>query len=343
MLRHFLFIIYFIPLLSFGQMHHKTEVLILMGSRFEITAYSEDTILLDSAIQTSINEIKRIENLISEWKETSLISKINKNAGIQAVEVPDELYFLIKRSIKVSNLTDGAFDISWAAARNIWKFDSNMTEIPDSGIIKSMINLVNYQNIILNEENKSVFLKEKGMAIGFGAIGKGYAANRAKYVMQQIGIDNGIVIAGGDLIAWGNAEEHKLWHIGIANPENPSKAIAWFEIGNMAVVTSGNYERFVMINGKRYSHIIDPRNCYPVEGLQSVSIICSDAELADALATAVFVMGKEKGMALINQLKGIECIMVDVEGNIISSDNLTINKYNPGQTQKPHKISIGNK
>ncbi|PLW93564.1 MAG: thiamine biosynthesis protein ApbE [Marinilabiliales bacterium] len=343
MLRPVFLFLALAPLLSFGQLKHKTEVLLLMGSRFEITPYSENESLLDSAIQIAINEIKRVESILSEWQENSKISEINKNAGIKPIEVSDELFGLIQRCIKVSDLTDGAFDISWAASRGIWRFDGSMTALPEPEIIEEMISLVNYKNIVLDKEKKTVFLKEKGMAIGLGAIGKGYAANRAKYVMQQAGIENGIVICGGDLITWGEPAEGKLWRIGIANPDNPSEAMAWFEVGPMAVVTSGDYEKFAMIDGKRYGHIIDPRTLYPVEGLRSVTIICPDAELADALATAVFVMGKINGMALINQLNGIECMMIDNEGNILSSDNLPINKYENGDKTEQHFIDIGTK
>ncbi len=324
-------------------MVHRTEVLLLMGSRFEITPYAANDSLVNASIQAAINEVKRIENMISEWIPGTIISTINENAGVKPVKVSPELFGLIKRCIKVSELTDGAFDISWAAARHVWKFDGSMTALPDQVLIDSMQYLVNYKQIVLNEKDTTVFLKQKGMAIGLGAVGKGYAANRMKVVMKQMGVESGIVIAGGDLITWGEPEPGKLWPIGIADPQNPHQAIAWFEVGPMAVVTSGDYEHFAMIDGKRYGHIIDPRTCFPVEGLRSVTIICPDAELADALATAVFVLGKNTGLALVNQLKGVECLIIDAEGNMISSDNLQLNRYSEGQTRKSHKILIGTK
>lgn len=324
-----------------AQQKHRTEILLLMGSRFEITPFADSDSLVEASITASIAEVKRIENLISEWIPESKVSEINNNAGIKPVVISDELFFLIKRCLKVSELTGGAFDISWAAARHIWRFDGSMSKLPDPIIIDSMKKLVNYHNIVLDEANKTVFLKQKGMAIGLGAIGKGYAAQRSKLVMQQMGVDNGIVIAGGDLIAWGKPADSELWPIGIANPNNPLEAIAWFGVGPMSVVTSGDYEHFATIDGKRYGHIIDPRTCFPVEGLRSVTIICPDAELADALATSVFVLGKESGLALVNQLKGVECVIIDNEGNMITSDNLTLNLYSTGQQQENHSITIG--
>jgi len=306
-------------------MKHRTEVLLLMGSRFEITPYAETDSLVEAGITAAIAETQRIEAFLSEWIPESAVSEINRNAGLKPVKITDELFGIIARSKKVSELTDGAFDISWAAARNVWKFDGSMTEFPEAHVTDSLKKLINYKNIELNEADKTVFLKEKGMAIGFGAIGKGYAANRCKIVMQQLGIQNGIVIAGGDLTAWGKPEGKAYWSIGIADPLNPEKARAWFNTPSGAVVTSGNYEHFTMFNGIHYAHIINPVTALPVENkLRSVTIVCPDAELADALATSVYVLGISNGLALINQLKGVECVIIDGEMRFHTSAGLNI-------------------
>jgi FAD:protein FMN transferase len=312
--------------LVIAQNHHRTEVILLMGSRFEITPYSPSDSLNDAAIAAAIAEVKRIESLISEWIPGSEISEVNRNSGIRPVKVDRELLSLVKRCIKVSELTEGAFDITWASARGIWRFDGSMTTLPDSVVIDSVLPLINYRNILLNDSAGTIFLKKKGMAIGLGAIGKGYAANCARNVMKKLGIASGIVIAGGDLITWGSPDEGKLWPIGIANPDDPLHAVAWLEVGETAVVTSGDYEKFVVINGKRYCHIINPTTGYPVSGLRSVTIICPDAELADALSTSVFVMGKEKGLALINQMKGIECVIMDDAEKLYTSDHIELHR-----------------
>ncbi|HRZ42758.1 MAG TPA: FAD:protein FMN transferase [Bacteroidales bacterium] len=319
-----------------AQLRHRTETLLLMGSRFEITPYSPSDSLNEAAIAAAIAEIRRIETLISEWIPESKISEVNRNSGIRPVQVSGELLGLIKRCIKVSELTDGAFDITWASARGIWRFDGSMTSLPDPAVIDSVLPYINYRNILINESDSSIFLVKKGMAIGLGAIGKGYAANCARNVMQKMGVSNGIVIAGGDLITWGHPEEGKLWPIGISNPSDPGQAVAWLEVGEAAVVTSGNYERFVVIGGKRYCHIINPASGYPVSGLQSVTIICPDAELADALSTSVFVMGRERGLALINQLKGVECVILDDAGQFFTSSHIQLNK---GKASTIHTIN----
>lgn len=340
-MKYFLLIILFLPIFLHAQMKHRTETILLMGSRFEITPFANSDSLVEKAIEATIAEIKRIENLISEWIPESEISKVNKNSGIKPVKVSKELFELVRRCLKVSNLTDGAFDISWAAARNTWKFDGSMNTLPSQQTLDSIAALINYKNIILNESDTSIFLSKKGMAIGLGSIGKGYAANRSKMIMKKMGVENGIVICGGDLIAWGTPDSNKLWNIGIANPSNPQHAIAWFEIGPMAVVTSGDYEHYVEFNGIRYSHIINPKTASPViNDLRSVTIIGPDAELSDALSTSVYVLGKEKGLELINQLKGIECIIIDKNFKFYSSKNIKLNFYGENEKQKDHFITI---
>ena len=312
-----------------------TEVLLLMGSRFEITAVSSNESKAREAIQQGINEIKRIEKLISSWDENSQTSAIRKNAGIRPVKVDQELFNLIRRSKKISDLTHGAFDISYASMDKIWKFDGSMKEMPDSAAVAASVSKINYKDIILDAENTTVYLKNKGMKIGFGAIGKGYAANKALGIMSKLGLDGTLVNASGDLISWGKDEGGKSWKIGISNPKQKDQIFSWLNIDETAIVTSGNYEKFVTINGERFSHIIDPRTGYPVKGLSSVSIICPNAELADALATSVFVLGKDAGLKLINNLKGIECILVTDDQKMLTSNNLDL-EYHKKQTSKHH-------
>ena len=216
-----------------------------------------------------------------------------------------------------------------------------MTHLPDSNTVAASVKKINYKNIILNPDKRTVFLKEKGMKIGFGAIGKGYAANKALEIMSQMNLEGALVNASGDLISWGKDEGGKEWKIGIMNPKEKDKIFSWLTIGETAVVTSGNYEKFVMIDGQAYSHIIDPRTGYPVKGLSSVTIICPNAELADALATSVFVLGKEKGLALINHLKGIECLLVNDDQELFTSENLHLDYIKKPIAKNKYQIKIG--
>ncbi|SDS43501.1 thiamine biosynthesis lipoprotein [Formosa sp. Hel1_31_208] len=308
-----------------AQTTHK-QTLKLMGSRFDITVVAKDSIEANTYIDLAVSEISRIENLISSWDPKSQTSEINRNAGIKAVVVDQELFNLINRAISISMLTDGAFDISYASMDRIWKFDGSMTQMPSAEQIKASVEKVGFENIVLDISKNTVFLKEKGMKIGFGAIGKGYAADMAKSLLINKGVVAGIINASGDMNTWGKQINGKDWKVAITNPLDKNKAFALLPITNGAVVTSGNYEKEVTFNGKRYTHIIDPRTGYPSTGLISVTVFAPKAELADALATSVFVMGKDVGINRINQLPNIECIIIDENGNLFSSENIKIDK-----------------
>lgn len=295
-----------------------------MGSRFEITVTAPDSAQAEEDIALAINEISRIEKLISSWDPSTQTSEINRNAGIKPVKVSAELYNLIDRALKISELTDGAFDISYASMDKIWKFDGSMTKMPSEEEIRESVSKVGYQNIILNPADTSVFLKNKGMKIGFGAIGKGYAADRAKQMLMQNGVKSGIINASGDMNTWGTKPDGEPWKVAITNPMNKEHAFALLPLKDRAVVTSGDYEKFVKFNGVRYSHIINPKTGYPATGIISATVFAPKAELADALATSVFVMGIETGIDRINQLPGIDCIIVDEKGNVHSSKNIKL-------------------
>jgi thiamine biosynthesis lipoprotein len=207
----------------------------------------------------------------------------------------------------------------------VWFFDGSLTEMPSDDAIKKSVEKVGYQNIILNEDTYTVFLKKSGMKIGFGAIGKGYAADKAKALLIKQGVKAGIINASGDLNAWGKQPNGKDWMVAIVNPINKNKVFSWMPIHNSSVVTSGNYEKYVSFNNVLYSHIIDPRTGYPSTGILSVSIFTKTAELADALATSIFVMGVETGLDFVNQLNGVECIIVDKDNKVITSKNIQLN------------------
>lgn len=318
------FIILFSVVCSAQQPYNRT--LKLMGSRFDVTVVAKDSIEGNKYIDTAVAEITRIEKLISSWDANSQTSDINRNAGIKPVTVDSELFELIERAIGISKLTDGAFDISYASMDRIWKFDGSMTVMPSEEEITASVSKVGYQNIILDNENSTVFLKLEGMKIGFGAIGKGYAADKDKDLLISKGVPSGIINASGDMNTWGKNPNGSEWKVAITNPMDKNKVFALLPINNGAVVTSGNYEKFVNFNGKRYTHIIDPRTGYPSSGIISVTVFAPKAELADALATSVFVMGKEVGLDRINQLPKIECIIIDDKGNITKSKNIEIDK-----------------
>lgn len=299
--------------------------LLLMGNHFEISVVSDDEAWAEERIDMAVAEIRRIEKVLTTFKDDSETALINNNAGIQPVKVSEEVFRLIERSKRISHITQGAFDISYGSIdKRLWNFDKTMTSLPDPKLAKQMVRLINYRNIILDHEHQTVFLKEKGMRIGFGGIGKGYAAEMAKAVMQNAGVTSGVVNASGDLAAWGHQPNGKPWTIGIVHPDAADMPFSYMSVTNMAVATSGNYEKFVMIDGKKYSHTINPKTGLPVRGIKSVTIISPNAELCDALATPVTIMGVTAGMHLINQLKDIECVIIDDDNNLYTSNHIRL-------------------
>lgn len=297
-----------------------------MGNRFEFSAVAEKENHAMEQIALGVEEVRRIEKLLTTYDNSSQTNLINSRAGIGPTQVDDEVIDLIDRSIKISSLTQGAFDITYGSLdKRFWNFDKTMTSLPDPAEAKEAVKLINFRNILLDKNEQTVFLKEKGMRIGFGGIGKGYAADRAKTVMQQAGVESGIVNAAGDLTVWGTQPDGKPWTIGIADPEKKDMPFASLQLTNTSVATSGNYEKFVVIQGIKYSHTIDPKTGYPVRGIKSTTVICPSAEIADAMATPITVMGIKAGLNLVNQVKNIACIIIDDNDSIYTSNNINLN------------------
>jgi thiamine biosynthesis lipoprotein len=199
-----------------------------------------------------------------------------------------------------------------------------MIQLPDAKTAKENVKLINFKNILLNEKELTVMLKEKGMRIGFGGIGKGYAADKAKQILQKEGVESGIVNASGDLTTWGYQANNKAWTVGIANPDQKNTPFSYLNITNMAMATSGNYEKYIMIGGEKYSHTINPKTGFPIKGIKSVTVISPNAEICDALATPISVMGIKAGLNLINQLHQVECIIIDDHNKIYCSNNIRL-------------------
>lgn len=301
------------------------KVVKLMGNRFEISVVSDDRKWAEERIDDAIDEIRRIEKLFTTYDESSQVNQVNMNAGIQPVPVDREVLDLIERSKKISAITQGAFDITYGSIdKRLWNFDQSMTSLPDPKTAKRLVRLINYRNVITNSEECTVFLKEVGMRIGFGGIGKGYAAEKAKQVMKDKGVESGIVNAAGDLTTWGYQRDGKPWTIGIAAPDELRTPFSYLNITNTSIATSGNYEKYVMIDGRKYSHTIDPRTGMPVSGIKSVTIICPNAEIADAMATPVMIMGVRVGLDMVNQINGIACIIIDDHDIIHTSRNINL-------------------
>jgi thiamine biosynthesis lipoprotein len=310
------------------RLHQRTQR--LMGNRFEISIVEEDAGRAAELLDEAVAEISRIERLLTTYSDDSQTNQINASAGVRPVRVDAEVYRLIERSLQLSRLTQGAFDITYGSIdKRLWNFDTTMTALPDPATARQMVRLINYRNVRLDPADSTVFLTEKGMRIGFGGIGKGYAADCAKRLLRERGVVSGIVNAAGDLTTWGNQPTGAPWTIGIADPTTLrqtafNQAFSYLTISDVAVATSGNYEKYALIGNKRYSHTIDPKTGFPVTGIKSVTLIAPSAELADALATPVMVMGVRVGLDLINQMRGIAAILIDDADRLHTSANIRL-------------------
>ncbi len=297
-----------------------------MGSRWDITLVANDSTLATQNIDTVIAEVSRIEYLISDWKPESQVSQVNQNAGIRPVQVDREVFELTRRAIHLSRITSGAFDISFAAMDRIWKFDGSMTAMPTPETIKKSVEKVGYKNIILDSANSTIFLKLKGMKIAFGALGEGYAADRSRELMLKKGIQAGIVNGSGDMSVWGQQPDGSDWNIGITNPMKEDTIIAVVPLHQGSVVTSGSYEKFVVFNGKRYAHIINPATGYPATGLCSVTVFGPSAEQANGFSTSMMVLGKDAATQFIKKFPDYTYILITDNGQVFSSPKLHLKK-----------------
>lgn len=314
-------------LLSFPQVSSAaifTKKTTVMGTDLEITVSTADEARAKKAFAAVIAEMNLIEDEMSEWKEKTFVSEINRNAGVKAVAVPSDLYKVIWAALTISDLSDGAFDISWASMRGVWDFSKGHERVPTEKEVSERLKLVNYRDIVLDEKARTVFLKKKGMAIGLGAIAKGYAVDRATQAIAKAGIKDSIVKAGGDMRVQGT-DNGKPWEIGIKHPRK-KELLAKLGLTNVSISTSGDYERFFIKDKVLYHHIMDPKTGYPARGSMSVTILAPDTMTSDALSTTVFVMGPDKGLELINKLPGVEAIIVDASGRMRISPGISLKK-----------------
>jgi thiamine biosynthesis lipoprotein len=286
----------------------------LMGNKFEISVVGTDPVWAGDRINSAVAEINRVEKLLSTFTEDSEVNAINRNAGIQPVKVSAELFKLIDRSIQISELTYGAFDITYYSADK---------ELEDIDAPVYTYKTANHKDVVLNADTTTVFLKEQGMRIGFGANSKGYAADRARYVLQLEGVSHGVINAGGDLLTWGFTPDMEPWTIATADPRQKDQPFAHLNISNMAVATSLNTEKYATLSAEK-QYAAKAKSGFAVSEIKSVSIVSPTAEFADAMATPVMTIGVNAGIYLINQLNQIGCVIIDDYNRVYTSKDLTI-------------------
>ena len=294
----------------------------LMGDIFEISVVGTDPTWADERINSAINEISRVEKLLSAFPDDTIINQVNRNAGIRPVKVSAEIFNLIDRSLQISELTFGAFDITYYTADKIVR-NTNSNTSNATLTAPYAITCAGYKNVVLNAKATTVFLKEKEMRISFGANSRGYAADRAKYILQMNGVSSGVINSGGDLLTWGLQPNNEPWTIATADPSQSNKPYANADISNMAIATSVNTEKYATINSIK-SNNTNAKNGFIVSEITSVSILGPTAEFADAMASPIMSIGINNGLYLINQLNQMGCVIIDDHNRVYTSKDIHI-------------------
>jgi thiamine biosynthesis lipoprotein len=307
-----------------------------MGTRIVMSSYTSealDELKIGRAMSEAFGEIKRLENLMSTWVATSEVTRINESAGGPAVEVGPDTFAVIERSLKVASESDGVFDITFEAMHGLWKFDEGaVAQVPPPDKIAEARKRIDYRTIELDggkpaavdAKTHTVRLKDKGRKINLGGIAKGYAVDLAARILEKHGVAAFFVQAGGDLYVKGRRFDGSPFRVGIRDPrgKDENDFFALMEVEDHAFSTAGDYERAFILDGKRYHHIIDPRTGYPAAATRSVTVWAKDAFTADALDDAVFILGPEKGLALIERTEGAGAVIVDSANKVWVSERL---------------------
>ena len=311
---------------SLGEGHPK-EALIkrsqyLMGTLVFVTGVAPDDAVAKNAVAEGLAEIRRIEQLMSTWIPTSELSKVNAAAGKHPIQVSTENMEVLKISLRMAELTEGGFNIAVGPAVAAWNV-SQEGRIPSQEELDAVRPLISLENVAIDEKAGTVFLKRAGMKIDVGGIGKGYAADLVVDVMQKAGAIAGVVALSGDIKTFGRMTDQEQFVFGIQHPrKEQGQILGRIALENEAVSTAGDYQRFIMKDGIRYHHILDPTTLQPARRCQSVTVIAHDGVMADGLDTGIFVMGPGKGMALIESLPDVEGVIVNAQGGILISSGL---------------------
>lgn len=282
----------------------------LMGTRVEATVLHDDVPAARAALVKAFREMERVEALLSRHIETSDVSRVNRAAGRMPVRVRAETFAVLRRAREASARYEGLFDITIGPLSALWGFsDDRPVRVPDPDTLAARRALVDYHDLILDPADTTAFLRRPGMMLDLGGVAKGYAIDRAVAVLRAEGMKRFLVDAGGDLYAAGTRADGGRWRVGIKHPRRPDALVATLELQDQAVATSGDYERFVIRDGRRYHHLLDPRTGYPADGFESATVLASSAEAADALATYVFIAGPERAGAA-------EYVVIDRDGRL---------------------------
>lgn len=292
-----------------------------MGTLVTLTVVATDRRVGDRAMQAGFDEVKRLEQLLSTWRSDSELSRVNAESGRLPVKVSQETLDLVVRSLEITQLTQGGFNIALGPAVEAWSV-TEQAHIPGDHELQQLRPLVDWTNIRIDKEAGTIFLPLEGMRLDVGGIGKGYAADRAVEEMKRAGATGGVVALSGDIKTFGVLPYQNGFSVGIRHPREEGALMAILELKDEAISTAGDYERFFERGGVRYHHILDPQTLQPARMCQSVTIVAKEGMVADGLDTGVFVLGPEEGMALVERLPNVEAIIIDNEGTMMVSSGL---------------------
>ncbi|MGZ6093397.1 MAG: FAD:protein FMN transferase, partial [Polyangiales bacterium] len=295
-----------------------------MGTAIEMKLWTDrGETAARAAMNDAFAEIQRLEAMMTTWKESSEVSRINAAAGDKAVTVSDELLDVLEGARKIHDESKGVFDVTFYGLKGLWHFDQDLVaEIPKDEAIKARLPLIDGSKVELDRAAKTVRLPTKGMAINLGGIAKGYVVDKAAAVLAKEGFTDVVVQAGGDLLVKGRKGQDP-WRVGIRDPRGPmDDYFAIAPITDASFSTAGDYERFFIKDGVRYHHILDPRTGKPATACRSVTVLAKDALTADELDDAIFILGPEEGMKLLEKHPGAGAVVVDKDNKVHVSDNL---------------------
>lgn len=292
-----------------------------MGTNIIQRVYGEKRV---EAIELVFDELKRLENILSFYRDSSEISLINQRAGYEYVHLSKEALYIIKKAKEYSEISGGVFDITAAPLIELWGIFTEKQRVPLSEEINKAKALIDYRNISINDISSTVKLLKKSHKIDLGGIAKGFAADKAVEIYRDNGIKSAFINIGGNVLVLGNKPDGSSWNIGIQNPLEPrGECIGAVAVTDKTVVTSGNYVRYFIKNNIRYHHILDPRTGYPAEsGIMSVTIIAESSIDADALSTAAFILGLEEGMKFIEGIKAVDAIFITKDKKVYATEGI---------------------
>lgn len=302
---------------AWAEWHHREAA--IMGTRIAVELWAKDAATADRAIDAVLDEMHRVDELMSTYKPESQLSRVNRLAAGEAVPVDPELAGLIERSARLSELTGGAFDITYASVGYLYDFRDRIR--PTDAQIEQHLGAINWRHVVVDRKHSTIRFTQPGVRVDLGGIAKGYAVDRAIDILHGMGIDHASVTAGGDTRIAGD-RFGRPWIVGIRHPDDPDRVIARIPLADAAISTSGDYERYFDEDGQRYHHIINPRTGHSASGVRSVTIIGPDATTTDGLSTSVFVMGPDRGLRLVQKLGNVDAVIVRSDGKVLYSSGL---------------------